>query len=869
MKKKLLAALAWVLLAGVAIVFPLSSAYAVSTFRYETETRIYNPEKIVPGYLILCSGTGGTNQTSHGLTTWLIDPLGRICHSWTQTGDTARLMEDGSLSTLGKLQTADGTNRWEITSNPVAYGHTFNGHHDGLRIFNKKLNQFTYLIAFNYTTTSDDQIAAGFGTATSGSTSGDGVYELDENKNVIWYWRFIDHTYQTLYPTYARYITPVQPGQPGFSDYLAKTRLGFDVYWRTDNSEPDGGFGIVTDWQHVNALDYDEDMGRIVIDPKHFSQQVMIDHLNTFVPGDPEAGIALAKKTYFDYMGTMTYAQYKAANPYDGDFMYRWGQPSSYDAGLAPGFTDAGNSQQFGPHCVGWVNTYEWNPYHASTDPAQAGYVGTWANPTTANAMEGGGNMYVLDNGCYTPLGYQTTIHEYSPYHNSAGVDTCPNRLNRASCPIIWEYEAGWKPLSNGFRESMQTVRKYQSHLPNSFYSSHISGAQRLKGGALMGCAGNRGQHIQIAPDGEVVWEYIRANANSRVLTASTVSTFRSYWYTPQHPGIIALKTLHGGDFTPGNTPVGRTPEELTYKVVGSGGAGCGDNNDCCRAPAPGCSACDPCQDCEALGQCPSTDCCTTTTPVCPCSDCPSGQCPSQDCCPDPPDCACENCAASGKCPADDCCTTLPKCACEDCAASGKCPDTACCPAPPVCNCEDCEDSGKCPADECCPTPPACSCTECSCDTCCNTLPACACPTCGECDSCCTACPQCEDCPPCDSEVDPNWTCDSCCTRECEAWDAEHPPEEPWCARNCYTSIDQCECVGVEVSPGTTAQCDACVTCPPGATSGAGTVTLPNGNTVNTGTVKPAISKGWGVGISTPSTGGGGADGSSGSGSGY
>jgi hypothetical protein len=862
MKKKLMAALAWVLLAGVAIVFPLSSAYAVSTFRYETETRIYNKEKITPGYLLLNSGSGGSNQTSHSNTTWLIDPLGRICHSWTGSGDTARLMEDGSLSTLGLLQTKEGTKRWEITTNPVQFGINFNGHHDGLRIFNKKLNQFTYLIAFNYTTTSDEQIAAGYIAQSSTAGSADGVYELDENKNVIWYWKFIDHTYQTLFPDYARYITPVAPGQPDFDKYLEKTRRGFDVWWQQDNAAPDSAAGITSDWQHVNALDYDEDQGRIVIDPKHFSQQVMIDHQGTFVPGDPEAGIALAKKTYFDNMG-MTPAAYDAANPQNGDFMYRWGNPSSYDAGLAPGFNDAGDQQQFGPHCVGWVNTWEWNPYHVSGEPTQAGYVGAWASPTSANVMSGAGNMYVLDNGCYTPLGFATVIREYSPYHNSAGIDTCPNRVNRGSCPIIWEYEAGWQPLSNGVRKSKQEVWKYESHLANSFYSSHISGAQRLFGGAYMGCAGNRGQHIQIAPDGEVVWEYIRSG--SRIATASTTSTFRSYWYTPQHPGIVALKQFYGGSFTPGNTPVGRTADELTYKVVGSGGAGCGASNACCRT-----TACPTCPDCEALGQCPGNDCCTTPTPVCPCGDCPSGQCPSDDCCPTPPNCACENCAASGKCPSGNCCTTLPKCACEDCSLTGKCPDDACCPAPPVCECADCAASGKCPADDCCPTPPACACEECDCTTCCNTLDECECDECGTCSSCCEQCPTCQVCPPCEGEGNPNWAGSCCPERACDTYNPDDNNGKPYCAQNCQP------CTVCADEPGQTSevvlgkeQCPTCATCPTGS-AGTGTVTLPNGSTINVGTVKPAVSKAWGVGISTSTSGGGdsgsGSSGSSGSG---
>ena len=62
MKKTLFAALAFVMIVGVAIVLPLSSAHAFETFLAETETRLYKPDKSYGGYFMPVPG----NQTGHG-----------------------------------------------------------------------------------------------------------------------------------------------------------------------------------------------------------------------------------------------------------------------------------------------------------------------------------------------------------------------------------------------------------------------------------------------------------------------------------------------------------------------------------------------------------------------------------------------------------------------------------------------------------------------------------------------------------------------------------------------------------------------------------------------------------------------------------
>ena len=75
MKRTLFAALAFVMMVGVAIVLPLSSAHAVSTFVAETETKIYKPEKSYGGYFM------PTNNAA-GATHYLMDMTGHVVHKW-------------------------------------------------------------------------------------------------------------------------------------------------------------------------------------------------------------------------------------------------------------------------------------------------------------------------------------------------------------------------------------------------------------------------------------------------------------------------------------------------------------------------------------------------------------------------------------------------------------------------------------------------------------------------------------------------------------------------------------------------------------------------------------------------------------------
>jgi hypothetical protein len=576
MKKRLFMVMAAVMLA---IVLPLTSAYALSSFVAETETKIYKPAKSYGGYFM------PTNNAS-GNTHWLMDMMGYVVHQWDAysagvkanlavPGIKPEIAEDGTLWSGGLIQDWDGNVLWEFYPprdvNISVADMPF--HHDMKRIWNKKLNQWTQLIVSNRARTQAEAAAAGGdpATPTSRLTGIDYIIEVSMDKKIVWKWDFMDHTCQSQFPDRPRYVANVKdaPGK-------------FDVYWMTDNQQPRGQAGLVADWVHVNSVDFNDEIGHVVINPKHFSDFIVVDHDKTFVSTtDFAANIAAA------------------AGP-NGDIIYRWGNPSSYNAGAAPGWMDEGESQMYGSHNIQWIRPYHWQRPHLATD--------TWPDPATYTksgvALPGAGNFIIYDNGCYNPspnIGSRTI--EINPRIGASGNEEV---VKGQYIPMV---VAGYKSATGNYQRkiSKQDVWYYQSTGPQSFYSSHISGMQRLPNGNTSINSGNQGLMFEVTPSNEIVWQYQYPMAaigaggpiGAKLVASDSAnayqtddnynrgqpSIFRHQRYGADHPA------FKGKDMTPGATLTGLVPRligegrtQITYPVytgfgfgaTGTGGGGGG-----------------------------------------------------------------------------------------------------------------------------------------------------------------------------------------------------------------------------------------------------------------------------------------------------
>jgi hypothetical protein len=120
------------------------------------------------------------------------------------------------------------------------------------------------------------------------------------------------------------------------------------------------------------------------------------------------------------------------------------------------------------------------------------------------------GNILVFDNGCHRP-----------GFTFSRAVE-----VNPSTSEIVWDY-TGDPPIS--------------------FYSFHISGAERLPNGNTLICEGAPGRTFEVTSSKEIVWEYVNPEFTTAPRGGDRAnSNFRAHRYGPDHPA------LAGKDLDPG-----------------------------------------------------------------------------------------------------------------------------------------------------------------------------------------------------------------------------------------------------------------------------------------------------------------------------
>jgi Arylsulfotransferase (ASST) len=135
-----------------------------------------------------------------------------------------------------------------------------------------------------------------------------------------------------------------------------------------------------------------------------------------------------------------------------GDILYRWGNPQAYDHG-----TPAGERLYF-QHQV------------------------TWIKP----GLPGAGNILVFSNGNNRPGGAHSSADEFTPDVNN---DTGEYHLlpdgTYGPSDLTWHYL-----------------------IPLQYYSSTLSGVQRMLNGNTLICSGEIGTFIEVTPEKQIVWTY-------------------------------------------------------------------------------------------------------------------------------------------------------------------------------------------------------------------------------------------------------------------------------------------------------------------------------------------------------------------------
>jgi hypothetical protein len=137
-----------------------------------------------------------------------------------------------------------------------------------------------------------------------------------------------------------------------------------------------------------------------------------------------------------------------------GDLLYRWGNPRAYHAGTK-------NDQRlFAQHNATWI----------------------------PKGTPGEGHMLVFNNGMGRPDGNYSTVDEIVPPVDAKGSYFLKTGSAYGPDKAAWSYNAPKK---------------------SDFFSSFISGTQRLPNGNTLICSGANGTVFEVTPDKQIVWKYI------------------------------------------------------------------------------------------------------------------------------------------------------------------------------------------------------------------------------------------------------------------------------------------------------------------------------------------------------------------------
>lgn len=290
---------------------------------------------------------------------YLINDEGLLVNSWHSDylpGLSAYLLENGNLLRTARIFNPifngggsggliqefdwDGNLVWEFQYS----SDLFHQHHD----IEKLPNGNVLLIAWEYKN-GEEVITAGRNPNKLSQYYlwPDHVVEVQPNGStggiVVWEWHVWDHLIQDYAPEEDNYGVVSEHPELIDINYVG--------------SGPAGGYA---DWNHINAVDYNEEFDQIILSVHDFNEIWVIDHSTTTEEAAGHTG---------------------GNSGMGGDILYRWGNPLSYKRG------NAMDQMLFAQHDAQW------------NEPG----------------LPGEGNILIFNNGRFRPGGNHSTIDEIKP----------------------------------------------------------------------------------------------------------------------------------------------------------------------------------------------------------------------------------------------------------------------------------------------------------------------------------------------------------------------------------------------------------------------------------------------------------------------
>ena len=401
--------------------------------------------EVFDGYTLF-SPTGGGPGGGTGGTSYLLDNDMNVVHTWVHPRGAASmpyLLADSSIIYPYRVPSPtmssggvgggiahiawDGTILWQYTISDDIYQH----HHDVEPLPNGNI-----LVVAWERRTAAETYALGRQVVDNplGEMWSTAILELEmvppNQANIVWEWHLWDHLVQDQDPSL--------PGYGVISEHPELMDINFG-----DVGGGGGPGGSNADWMHINAIDYNPILDQIAISSRHQNEIYIIDHSTTTEEAAGHSGGNSGK---------------------GGDFLYRWGNPQSYDRGTS-------NQQQLdSQHGVNWI---------------PEGYPGA-------------GNLILYNNN----FGNQ-----------SSAVFEIVTPLTADSTNYILAGPQPYGPLGPAWTHT------------GGFHSNVQSGAFRLPNGNTLISVADDAIVFEVDSLGSTVWEYTHGGTNTMIARAQKYAT--------------------------------------------------------------------------------------------------------------------------------------------------------------------------------------------------------------------------------------------------------------------------------------------------------------------------------------------------------
>lgn len=266
---------------------------------------------------------------------YMIDNCGQLVNRWTRgtrPGLAAYFLETGlmlrtyKVNEQGPFTSASNSGGLELVDweNNTVWSYEFNtptslSHHDAKYMPNGNILVLIWDLVFE-----DEIITLGRDPeeiAPQGFTWSERIIEIQpigtDEIEIVWEWRIKEH-----------YIQDFDPAQQNFGVVSEHPEL-FDVNLPDINSS---NSNASRDWNHFNAIDYNEELDLILISTRNSDEIWIIDHSTTTEEASSHSGGKFNQ---------------------GGDILFRWGNPSAYGRGTVD------DQKLFGQHGINWITEGE------------------------------------------------------------------------------------------------------------------------------------------------------------------------------------------------------------------------------------------------------------------------------------------------------------------------------------------------------------------------------------------------------------------------------------------------------------------------------------------------------------------------------